>query len=72
MQFIERFFTAYGPEGVVLTAAALLLFVVQVICYIRRGRPAGYTNNRRRMVREAVPAVSVIVPIFSEDYVFLE
>ncbi len=72
MQFIERFFTAYGPEGVVLTAAALLLFVVQVVCYIRRGRPAGYTNNRRRMVREAEPAVSVIVPIFSEDYAFLE
>lgn len=72
MQLIERFLATYGTEGLALAAAALLLFIVQVGFYVRYGRPAGYTNNRRRAVREAEPPVSVIVPIFSEDYAFLE
>lgn len=72
MLLIERFFTAYGIEGVVLTAAGLLLFVVQIGCCLRLGRLARYTNNRRRAVRGEEPPVSVIVPIFSEDYAFLE
>lgn len=72
MLLIERFLAAYGIEGAVLTAAGLLLFVVQVARYVRLGRLAAYTNNRRRAVREAEPPVSVIVPLFSEDYAFLE
>lgn len=72
MQFFERFFTLYGTEGILLAAAALLLFGWQAARYLRYGRLAGYSNNRRREVREAEPPLSVVVPLFSEDYGFLE
>lgn len=72
MQFFERFFTLYGAEGLALVVIALLLFGWQAVRYLRYGCLAGYSNKRRREVREAEPAVSVIVPMFSEDYGFIE
>lgn len=73
MQFFDSFMACYGWEGAALAGAMLLLFGVQLYYYIfAYGRIAGYKNNRRRMVLETPPPVSVVVPMFSEDYSFVE
>lgn len=73
MQFFDSFMACYGWEGAALAGAMLLLFGVQLYYYIFvYGRIAGYKNNRRPAVRETAPPVSVVVPMFSEDYSFVE
>ena len=73
MQLIERILTCYGWEGAALAGVLLLLLGVQLYYYIFvYGRIPGYRNNRRPTVRETEPPVSVIVPMFSEDYSFVE
>lgn len=72
MYYFDLFRSLYGVEGFVLAALALLLFVLQAARYLRFGRLAGYTNNRRRAIRPETPPVSVIVPMFTEDYGFIE
>lgn len=72
MQFFDRFLYLFGIEGAVLVVVALLLFAVQSYLYICYGRLVGYKNNRRKKIREDEPAVSIVVPMFSEDYGFVE
>lgn len=72
MQLFDQFLATYGILGLVLGVAAVLLLVLQVILYIGYGRLVGYKNNRRKKVREDEPAVSIVVPMFSEDYGFVE
>lgn len=73
MQYVETFLTTYGWPGIALGVLMLAMFVVQFRYYVFvYGRIAGYKNNRRRATLTAEPAVSVIVPMFSEDYSFVE
>lgn len=73
MHFFESFLDCYGWEGTALAGALLLLTLVQIHHYVFVfGRIAGYKNSRRPAVLEADPPVSVIVPLFSEDYSFVE
>ena len=72
MHYFDQFLSLYGLEGLVLAALALLLFVLQAARYLRYGRLASYSNNRRRVVRGENPPVSVIIPMFTEDYGFIE
>ena len=73
MQFIEDFLACYGWEGAALAGAMLLLLGVQFHYYIfTYGRIPGYKNNRRAAELDAEPPVSVVVPLFSEDYSFVE
>lgn len=72
MQLFDQFLYLFGVEGAVLVVAALLLFGVQIYLYARYGNLVGYKNNRRKKVREEEPAVSIVVPMFSEDYGFVE
>ncbi len=72
MQILEFFLARYGYEGAALAGGLLLLFVAQIICYFRYGRAAGYKNNRRKAIREENPPLSLIIPMFSEDYGFIE
>lgn len=73
MNFIEQFLACYGREGAALAGAILLLLGVQLYYYIFvYGRIPGYKNNRRAEVLPAEPPVSVVVPMFSEDYSFVE
>ncbi|MBQ5619802.1 MAG: glycosyltransferase, partial [Alistipes sp.] len=72
MQLFQIFLTSYGILGLILSLVALLLFVVQVVIYVRLGMMVGYKNNRRKKVREDEPAVSIVVSMFSEDYGFVE
>ena len=73
MQFIDKFLACYGWEGAALAGAMLLLLGVQFYYYIFvYGRIPGYKNNRRAAEMAEEPPVSVVVPLFSEDYSFVE
>ena len=72
MQLIDTFFACYGPEGAALAAVLLVLLAVQLGYYTRFGRIARYKDSSRRIVREQEPPVSVIVPMFAEEYSFVE
>ncbi len=73
MQFFETLFACYGWAGLALGAALLLLFAVQLWYYIfAYGRIPAYKNSRRPSVLNAEPPVSVVIPMFSEDYAFTE
>ena len=73
MQFIDDFLACYGWEGAALAGSMLLLLGVQFHYYIfTYGRIPGYKNNRRAAEMEDEPPVSVVVPLFSEDYSFVE
>ena len=51
----------------------LVMFGVQLYYYIFvYGRIPGYKNNRRAVTLDREPPVSVVVPLFSEDYSFVE
>ncbi len=73
MNFFDQILAAYGWEGVALFLILAVLFSVQmyyyVFCY---GRIASYKNNKRHVVRKEDTPLSVIIPMFSENYVFLE
>ncbi len=73
MQFFDDFLFCYGWQGVALGAAILVLLAVQMYYYIAAyGRIPGYKNDRRMARMEGQPSVSVIVPMFTEDYSFVE
>ncbi|WP_300739795.1 glycosyltransferase [uncultured Alistipes sp.] len=73
MQLVESFLTCYGWPGAALAGVLLLTFGLQLYYYIFvYGRIPGYKNNRRAATRQEEPPVSVIVPMFSEDYSFVE
>ncbi|MBR5850698.1 MAG: glycosyltransferase [Alistipes sp.] len=72
MHIYEYIITELGATGVALAAAAVVLFFVQIIYYFRYGRLVGYKLHNRKPIREAEPPLSLIVPMFSEDYGFVE
>ena len=72
MEFVTILLEKYGEWGIALAAMLIVLFFAQLICYFRYARMASYKNNRRKAVREEEPPVSLIVPMFSEDYGFIE
>ena len=73
MQLFEQILSCYGWEGAALAGATLPMLGVQLYYYIFvYGRIPGYKNNRRPAVLEADPQVSVVIPLFSEDYSFGE
>lgn len=73
MHFTESFLAHYGWEGAALAAVLLTAWGVQLWYRLAVwGRIASYRNNRRAEVRDVDPGVSVIVPMFSEDYPFVE
>lgn len=73
MQYLETVLAHYRWEGPVLMALLLFLFCVQLRYYVFvYGRIPSYKNNRRTTVRDTEPPVSVIIPLFAEDYAFVE
>lgn len=72
MYLFDRLIDCYGWEGVALGGALLLLLGIQLGCYLLYGRIASYRNNRRQPRLDAEPPVSVVIPMFSEDYAFVE
>lgn len=73
MQFFNSFLACYGWVGIALAGAVLLMFGVQVYYYIFvYGRIPRYKNNRRPIIRESEPPISVVIPLFAEDSSFVE
>ena len=73
MQFADIVLSHYGWEGVALAALLLVLLCVQSYYYVCvYGRIPTYKNNRRPAVLAEEPALSVVIPMFSEDYGFVE
>lgn len=73
MTFSEIFLSHYGWQGAALAAVLLLLLCIQLWYYLfAYGRIPGYKNNRRKQLLDTEPPLSVIVPMFSEDYLYIE
>ena len=73
MTLWENVLAHYGWQGAALAAVLVVLLCVQLWYYLfAYGRIPGYKNSRRRQVLDAEPPLSVIVPMFSEDTLFVE
>ena len=73
MQYFDYIISHYGWQGTALTAAAFILFCIQAYYFlIVYGRISLFRNSRRKKILNAEPPLSVIVPIFSEDYSYLD
>lgn len=72
-QIFDIIISHYGWQGVALGAIILVLFMVQLYYYlVVYRRISTYRNRRRKKRLEQKPAISVVVPIFSEDYNYLD
>ena len=68
-QFFDHIMSHYGWQGVALGGVILVLFFEQLYYYlILYRRISSYRNSRRKMRLESEPPISIVVPIFSEDY----
>lgn len=73
MHIFDYILQYYGWQGMSLAIIILLLFVIQLWYYlVRYGRVSRYRNSRRKKKLTAEPPVSVIVPMFSENYTYLD
>ncbi|MBP3564542.1 MAG: glycosyltransferase [Alistipes sp.] len=73
MHFFDYIISHYGWQGTALAACILVLFAVQLYYYIIvYGRISRFRNSRRKKILESEPPISVVVPLFSEDYRYLE
>ncbi len=63
----------YGWEGTALSVSILFLFGVQLYYYLLiYGRLPAYKDSKRPDLLDKNPPISVVVPLFSEDYTFVE
>lgn len=73
MHFFDYIISHYSWQGVALAVCILLLFLVQIYYYtIVYGRISRFRNSRRKKILESEPSLSVVVPLFSEDYKYIE
>lgn len=73
MQYFHALIGHYGLEGAALAVVILVMLFVQLYYYlVVYARIAGYKNNRRQQRLAAEPPLSVVIPMFSEDYPFVE
>lgn len=73
MQYLDYIIQHYSWQGTALIAVLLVLFVVQLYYHIViYGRVARFRNSRRRKTLTEAPPVSVVVPVFAEDYDYLD
>ncbi len=72
-QLFDYIISHYGWQGLALGGAIIVLLCVQIYYYlIVYRRISTYRNARRKKKFEQEPPVSVIIPLFSEDYAYLE
>ncbi len=72
-QYIDIIINLYGIVGIVLMAFMLIFFFIQLRYYIGYyGVISKYRDNQRPPIRENAPTISVIVPLFTDDYPFLD
>lgn len=73
MQYIDYILQHYGWQGCLLAIAILVLFFIQLYYYlIRYRRVSTFRNSHRKRILESEPPISIVVPIFSEDYTYID
>ena len=73
MQYFDYIISHYGWQGTSLAAAAIVLFCIQMYYYLGvYRRISSFRNSRRKKILTSEPPLSVVVPIFSEDYSYLD
>ena len=73
MEFFNRIIVHYGWEGTALAGVLLVMFGIQLYYYLFvYGRIPKYKDTRRPEILSETPPVSVVIPLFSEDYAFVE
>ena len=72
-QIFDHIISHYGWQGLALAGVILVLFCVQLYYYlVVYRRISTYRNSRRKKHLEQEPPISIVVPIFSEDYNYLD
>lgn len=70
---IHNFSTTYSTLEIILGGVIILLFIIQIALYFGLYRRiATFRLTNRKPIREQEPAISVIVPLFAEDYNYLD
>ncbi|MBR4995659.1 MAG: glycosyltransferase [Alistipes sp.] len=73
MHFFDYIVSNYGWQGVALAACIIVLFFIQLYYYsFTYGQISRFRNSRRKKILESEPPLSVVVPLFSEDYRYIE
>ncbi|MFR9511625.1 MAG: glycosyltransferase [Rikenellaceae bacterium] len=73
MHFFDTIISSYSWVGVAFVAMVILLLSIQLFYYIFRfGRLGKYLNKRRAALHEVPPPISLVIPMFSEDYDYLD
>ncbi len=73
MNFLDYILQHYGWQGAALAAVIIVLFFIQLWYYlVKYGRVSRFRNSRRKKKLSSEPSVSVIVPMFSENYTYLD
>ncbi len=73
MEYIDLIITKYGWEGITLTIVTLLFFFIQLYYYLGYyGVISKYRDKNRPELHNETPKVSVLVPLFTDDYPFLD
>ena len=73
MNIINTFLEHYGWEGAALLTSLITLLLVQLYYYLFiYGAIPSYMNNRRTLILAQEPSISVVIPMFNENYSFIE
>ncbi|MEE1104100.1 MAG: glycosyltransferase, partial [Alistipes sp.] len=73
MQYIDYILQHYGWQGFSLAIAIITLFFIQLYYYLIVYRKvATFRNSRRKKILDSEPPISIVVPIFSEDYAYID
>ncbi len=73
MRYLDTITEHYGWQGAALAAIIITLFCIQLYYHLfAYGRIVRFRNSRRKKRLDAEPPVSVIIPMFSEDYDYLD
>ncbi len=72
-EYIDIIIAYFGWVGIGLCLATLVLFIMQMCYYVGNYRLiAKYKDSARPEIRSEAPPISVIVPLFTDDYPFLD
>ena len=70
---INNFSATYSLLEIILVGAIIILFIIQISLYLGLYRRiAKFSLLKRKPIREEEPAISVIIPLFAEDYNYLD
>ncbi len=72
MEF-QSIIDSYGWQGIAFVAMLLVLLAIQITYYSFCFRPLGkYLIKKRPLILPTPPRISVVIPMFSEDYDYLD